>query len=231
MKRMNFWERYQRDRQIKKSMIPAGELIPVDQAGRDASWNEWNRKQEAIVGENILFDLGLSPEMLDGLSILDVGAGNRIFEKTLNYHNVVSDVYALDSNERSLMQEDLPSDKIIVRDINEAGVPEIPDASFDLIVDRAGPVLIPETLKELLRILKPNGEIRVAPDPFDVWIPKVMQKIFTENGGQKALTSSEKKQIKKSKLDIDQNGLPLLKSIDSFHFWLGLYENLSYEDK
>ncbi len=114
--------------------------------------------------KSYFYDLELKPEDFNKI-ILDVGAGEAEFAKYAKDHNISSQIYSLES-----FQEMLEKEKSLVGYAEE--IP-MPNESFDLIVSNGaipniylGEKDVEEKVKksfsEMLRVLKDEGEIRLA---------------------------------------------------------------------
>lgn len=116
-----------------------------------------DKKEETF--RNYVKDLELTPEDFDK-KILDLGAANADFAKWAKEHNVSSEIYSLDCENK--MEEKESSV------IGTACELPFKDESFDLIVsDCAIPNVIgipqiEKTLLEAIRVIKPGGEVRLA---------------------------------------------------------------------
>lgn len=140
---------------------------------------------------NIFALLKIPNEHWHGKKILDIGSGEKYDNPTNTFPGAIS--YAIDP-EFSIAQDDLSAS------IREGGnsafnkrcgaVQEIPydDNMFDLVL--ASYVLLlhipieqfPHAIIEMLRVMKLNGEIRIAPFKGEVLLPKPFQTALEEFG-------------------------------------------------
>lgn len=127
-----------------------------------------NRKSEEVFREYV-DDLMLQPEDFDK-KILDVGSGAGDFAKYARDHNISTEIYNLE-----------PKNRLKIKEKTVRGrAQEIPfkDNIFDLVLSRAsfpytiwgsretdasGAAQIDRSLEDMLRVLKPGGEIRFGP--------------------------------------------------------------------
>ncbi|MBI4118160.1 MAG: class I SAM-dependent methyltransferase [Parcubacteria group bacterium] len=153
-------------------------------------------------------DLQLTPEVLSGKTILDVGSGTRRFTKELQEAGIDAQVVSLDPvfaspeekqrfHERIRVEE--PLEKLLqetntpgVREKTVAGIAEMlpfEDETFDLIIAHYSLPLygthqqVSQFFKEALRVLKVGGELRYAPAlafSRDTNIEEIIQKMVTE---------------------------------------------------
>lgn len=156
----------------------------------------WKREEIPTTDRGLevyLKELGLSGEMLEGKTILDVGSGTRKFAKEVKDAGINADVISLDpayaspetkfsyDTERGvvvdlkerLQKTDVPG----VKDKSLAGVGEalpFKDDTFDLVVaDTSLPAYgtneqIDAFFAEVFRVLKNDGELRFNP-PHSMW--------------------------------------------------------------
>ncbi len=148
------------------------------------TWKETPTTNRGL--EDYLRDLNLTPEMLVGKKILDVGSGTRRFAKEVKEAGISAEVISIDPvfvspEEKSRIQGDSTgklqemlqnTDVPGVKDKTVAGVGEaLPfrDGIFDLVVaDNSLPAYgnkeqIDDFFTEVFRVLKSNGELRFTP--------------------------------------------------------------------
>ena len=119
--------------------------------------------------EYYLAEVGLTWEELQGKYILELGGGIGDFAKEAKRRGI--DVVTVDIDPdryESTISE--VSVEVLTQDSREL---EIPDATFDVVISRAGPPIIhrtkegvADTINHALRVLKPGGEFRFGPGVF-----------------------------------------------------------------
>lgn len=173
------------------SATTAATKIPVVNSMSENSTEHYPREEKTA--ESILYDLGLDVDSLKGKTILDVGSGERILERSVKERMLNATVVSFDSDMKSL-QKGNNKDKHAVRGDAFAGFP-FRDESFDLLINSGGPVRgfvwDEEALslyEDSLRILKLHGELRTN-DPFKHDIAEYLY--YQEQDGDIALDSDE----------------------------------------
>ena len=104
-------------------------------------------------------DFGIDLNAIKNKSIFDIGCGSdTLFVKYCLRRNI--SIIGMDTREPESADKDLLIDHYIQGNINQ--IP-FPPNSFDLILIRAVPVGDYAMLKSILPLLKPNGELKLAP--------------------------------------------------------------------
>ena len=155
------------------------ELINL-QSSKDIQGSRLNTERDL---ESMKKQFGLSPESFTGLSVLDVGSGKSFLAQELIEKGIQTKIASLDpirvpegSQEWGWDQNPNRFSADITKKAKEKfvfgmaeGIP-FQDNSFDrLIVSYSGPYYarteahINEQLREMLRVVKPNGEIYIVP--------------------------------------------------------------------
>ena len=128
--------------------------------------------KESLVETN-LSDLGLTLDDLEGKKVLDVGAGPALVGEAARERGV--DITSLDADPAQWTQGptsvDIPEVPYVQ---GQAERMPFPDETFDLIIDRAGPLnadaintegYVQRVFTEAMRVLKTGGELRFGPTP------------------------------------------------------------------
>lgn len=108
----------------------------------------------------ILSRMELNWKLLDGRKVLDVGAGEAVVAQAGKVLKSTAEIHSVDV-ERSNKWVFLPGD--IKEKTIQAKAEELPykDNTFDLIINHAS--VSPLSIRDEVRVLKPGGEIRIAP--------------------------------------------------------------------
>lgn len=179
-------------------------------------------ENDSVTFGHYLKDLDLSTEELADKSILDVGSGGSGFERACKKKGVSQKVVSLDI---APMYVKIPNSSFVQADASE-GLP-FADGVFDFVLSHGsfyafahkrpnseiGDKLITR-LKDSLRVLKENGEVRIEPffegtEPDREEIDGMLSEFLNE------LRSSGKYEVEKTfvgdRVDIDENGEKFLR--------------------
>jgi SAM-dependent methyltransferase len=116
-----------------------------------------------------LAEVGLTWPEIEGKCILEIGGGNGGFAKAAKARGIEVITVDRDPDMHPVNDPDIDVE-VLVQDSRDM---EIPDATFDLVISRAGPPIVHrnkdyifQTIHEALRVLKPGGEFRFGPGVF-----------------------------------------------------------------
>lgn len=200
---------------------------------RDKFEHIWRKEQSPTERsvEDYLNDLHLREEDLEGKKILDVGAGLRGFARDAKEKGMKVDIFSVDpfymlsrEERKDVLDDDVSRGSIpaaidtSVDDKTVAGLAEelpIKDVEFDYVFSNYSQPFYAEDAEELrkfieegLRVLKPGGQLRVAPYmPIESRASKARAFI----GG---LLKSKRLESKGSRLEIDVRGGCMIVSKD-----------------
>lgn len=121
------------------------------------------------VAELYLIDLGLSWDDLASKSVLDLGAGLAEFARAAKSHGI--SVTSVEQRPELWKEEGEPPTDIPYVIADAVKLP-FDDATFDVVISRAGPIGSEEDqgrfghmMTEAIRVLKPGGQLRFGPTP------------------------------------------------------------------